>query len=123
MKKSVQNLSLVKMTAFYIWTLRNHDCIIARITSTVWFFSLSVIMLGLTNVIEMKSVMSILFMAGAAIGLSLWVMIERRRSFFLKLKDRELRNKVHEEMILFIRQRQKKKDILSEKFFRSNNNG
>lgn len=123
MKKSVQNLSLVKKTAFYIWTLRNHDCIISRITSTIWLFSLSVIMLGLTNVIEMKAVMGILFMAGGAIGVFLWVMIERRRSFFLKLKDRDLRKKVHEEMLLFIRRRQKRKDMLSEKIFRSNNHG
>lgn len=123
MNKSVQNLSLVKLTAFYIWTLRNHDCIISRITATVWFFSLSVIMLGLTNVIEMKSVMSILLMAGVAVSLSLWVMIERRRTFFLKLKDRELKKMVHEEMLVFIRQRSGKKDLLAKKLFRPKRDG
>jgi hypothetical protein len=90
---------------FFLWTIRRQEHIRYLLTMNVWIYVYILLVLALFTPIRIETALHILLISGLALGASLWILIERRRSWLLGIRDARLRETAHRVMIDYIRKK------------------
>ncbi len=103
------------MTRFWIWTIKNHVVIVVNIGIYTFTAVAAILFLSISGVIHLQTALNSILFGGLGNFAMLWLLLEIRRNHLLKITDPELRQKAHEEMLVFIYQRKhklKKKELI-----------
>ena len=90
------------LTEFFLWTIRRHQAIAAFVTLWMWSSVAGLALLAALGIISADSATKIICIGGFSIVGILWVMIERRKSWLLSIRDPDLKSRAHEAMIRLI---------------------
>jgi hypothetical protein len=96
------------MTRFWIWTIKNNNVIVINIGIYTFTAVAVILFLCIGGVIHLQTAINSILIGGLGNFAMLWLLLEIRRNHLLKITDPELRQKSHEEMLVFIYQRNHK---------------
>jgi hypothetical protein len=96
------------MTRFWIWTIKNHDVIVVNIGIYTFTAVAAILFLCIGGVIHLQTALNSILFGGLGNFAIIWLLLEIRRNHLLKITDPELRQKAHEEMLVFIYRRRHK---------------
>lgn len=88
---------------FYLWSIRNQDAIAGQVRIHMWSAVASFLLATLLLPIPLEKALTGLFVLGLAVAAVLWVLVERRRSWLLRIDDPELRETAHRTMVAYLR--------------------
>ena len=87
------------LARFWLWTLYNQRFLNRQVVTYVWLAVIFIFGLTLTGLLTMENALEAILYGGLTIGVFLWTMIERRKSWLLSIKDHDLREAAHEAML------------------------
>ena len=90
---------------FYIWTIRRQEEISQKIRLQMWAAVSAVLLMSLVLQLKLETVLEWILYAGLFIGASLWLLIERRRSWLLRITDPRLKAIAHREMLAYLKKK------------------
>jgi len=108
MKKNTHEKFKNLMTRFWIWTIKNHNVIVINIGIYTFSAVAVILFLCIGGVIHIQTALNSILFGGLGNFALIWLLLEIRRNHLLKITDPELRQKAHEEMLVFIYQRKHK---------------
>jgi hypothetical protein len=108
MKNNTREKIRNSMTQFWIWTIKNHDVIVVNIGIYTFTAVAVILFFSIGGVIHLQTALNSILFGGLGNFALIWLLLEIRRNHLLKITDPELRQKAHEEMLIFIYQRKHK---------------
>jgi len=100
--KHIEKAPVKKMAAFYLWSIRNQDAIATQVRIHMWSGVASFLLATLLLPIPLEKALLWLFVFGASITAGLWIVVERRRSWLLRIQDPLLRDAAHRAMVDYL---------------------
>ena len=94
------------VTRLCIWSIKNHDWLIARLREYVWSACGLILLLAAFGAIGLQAALLIVAFGCMGIIVVLTGLVLTRRNHLLNLTDPELKNEVYSAMIALIQQRQ-----------------
>ncbi|HHP7234319.1 MAG TPA: hypothetical protein ACFCUC_06790 [Desulfobacterales bacterium] len=91
--------------AFYLWSIRNQDAVSRQIRIHMWSGVASFLVATLVVPIPLEKALTWLFVLGISLTAGLWVLVERRRSWLLQIRDPELKRAAHRAMVEYLQQK------------------
>lgn len=91
--------------ALYLWSIRNQDAVAGQIRIHVRPAVASFLLAALLVPIPLEKALTWLAVAGGAFAAGLWVLIERRRSWLLRIQNPELRRAAHRAMADYLQRK------------------
>lgn len=91
--------------AFYLWSIRNQDVVSRQIRIHMWSGVASFLVATLVVPIPLEKALTWLFVLGISLTAGLWVLVERRRSWLLRIRDPELKRLAHRVMVEYLQQK------------------
>jgi hypothetical protein len=91
--------------AFYLWSIRNQDAISRQIRIHTWSGVAAFLLATLVAPIPLEKALTGLFVLGISITAGLWILVERRRSWLLRIQDPELKRAAHRVMVEYLQQK------------------
>lgn len=92
-----------KIGAFYLWSIKQQDDISAAVIRHMWSAVSAILLMSLLIPIKLETALQIIFYGGLTVCSLLWVIIEKRRSWLLTIKDPVLKETVHQAMVAYIK--------------------
>ena len=92
-----------KIGAFYLWSIKRQDDISAAVIRHMWSAVSAILLMSLLIPIKLETALQIIFYGGLMVCGLLWVIIEKRRSWLLTIKDPVLKETVHQAMVAYIK--------------------
>jgi len=108
MKKDIREKSKNVMTRFWIWTIKNHNLIVANIGIYTFSAVAVILLLSIGGVIHIQTALNAILLGGLGNFIMIWLLMEIRRSHLHHITDPEMRQKAYEEMLIFIYRRRHK---------------
>ena len=87
---------------FFLWTIRKQDRISRWFTMNVWSAVSAILAIALVGVVAWETALQIILVGGMAATGLIWILIERRRSWLLRISDEKLKAEVHRTMIDYL---------------------
>ena len=91
--------------AFYLWSIRNQDAISRQIRIHMWSGVASFLLATIVVPIPLEKALTWLFVLGISLTAGLWAVVERRRSWLLRIQDPELKRVAHRAMVEYLQQK------------------
>lgn len=88
-----------------IWTIREQNLIAYHVRIYVWSGVIILLLLTLSQKISLETALYALLVSGVIIGLGLWIAIERRRSWLLRINDPDLKQEAYDAMLTYLAQK------------------
>ena len=105
MKTSNNTRQKGRFAFLWIWSIRYQDQIGYHIRIYMWSAAVMILLLTLSQRISLETSLYVLLIGGLIIGIGLWVVIERRRSWLLGITDPELKEEAYNVMLRYVAQR------------------
>ena len=94
-----------KIEALYLWSIRRQDRISYSVQTHMWSAVFAILLMSFLIPIKLEVALQIIFFAGLTICAILWVFIERRKSWLLRIQDPVLKETAHQAMIAYLKTR------------------
>jgi hypothetical protein len=94
-----------KKAHFYLWTIRHQNKIAAAIRTQMMSAVFVVLLLTILLPIRLETALQVIFCGGMLVIGLLWALIERRRSWLLRITDPVLKETAHQTMITYLRRK------------------
>ena len=91
-----------KKAAFFLWTIRNQDFLSHHIQVYMYTAVGIILLLTLANKIALEAALQAIFYGGTFICGSIWILIERRRSWLMRIDDPALKETAHNTMLAYM---------------------
>ena len=91
-----------RTAAFFMWTIRNQDFLSHHIQVYMWTAVAIILLLTLAERIALEVALEAIFYGGTLICGSLWILIERRRSWLMHIDDPGLKKTAHNTMLAYL---------------------
>lgn len=88
-----------------IWSIRHHDLLVAHLRIYVWSAAATILLLALGNVISLTTALYAIFGSSLVLFILIWLLLERRRTILLRIKDTALGEEAQAAMLAFIHAR------------------
>jgi hypothetical protein len=88
-----------------IWSIRQHDLIVAHLRVYVWSATATILLLSLGNVISLSTALYGILFSILGLTILIWLLLERRRTILLRIDDAALREEAQVAMLAFIHAR------------------
>lgn len=96
------NKGVKGLAKWMIWSIRYQNYLITRIHLYIWTAVSIPLFMVFTGVMSLEAAILSIFIGGFAILFLLWLFIEFRRIWLLRVRDPEIRAAAHETMIVYI---------------------
>lgn len=90
---------------FFLWTIRKQDQITRCLTLNMWSVVSVLLATSLLGLVTLETALQIILWAGMAVGSTVWIFIERRRSWLLSISDPKLKAEAYRTMIDYLRRK------------------
>lgn len=98
-----------------IWSIRYHDLVVAHLRIYVWSATATILLLSLGNIISLTTALYAILISSMGLVILIWLLLERRRTILLRIKDPRLCQAAEAAMHAFIyarRERIRAKDLI-----------
>ena len=90
---------------FFLWTIRKQDQITRCLTLNIWSVVSVVLATALLGLVTLEKALQIILWAGMAVGSTIWILIESRRSWLLSISDPKLKAEAYRTMVDYLRRK------------------
>lgn len=102
MDRKKNNTKKNKTAVFFLWTIRNQGFLSYHIQVYMYTAVGIILLLTLANKIALEAALQAIFYGGTFICGLIWILIERRRSWLMKIDDPALKEAAHNTMLAYI---------------------
>jgi len=97
-RRSIQGLH----SRFWIWTIYRQSFLARHILLYLWAGAAAILFLSFIGRFSVEVALYSIFFGGMSIIFVLWVLIERRKTWLLRITDPEVRSEAYHAMIFFM---------------------
>ena len=90
-------------TRFWLWTIHRQSFLARHFVLYIWAAVAATIFFAFIGRFSMESAMYGIFIGGTTILFILWVLIERRKTWLLRISDPEVKQKAYEAMLMYMK--------------------
>ena len=87
---------------FFLWTIRRQDRITRWVSMNMWAAISAVLAISMIGFVAVETALQIILFGGMAAVFFIWILIERRRSWLLRISDPKLKAVAHQAMVDYL---------------------